>query len=117
MIGIAADVRIHSFSSCFSKPDSPTGGVLTLGGVDPARYSGDFTCTPVIKKAFWQIEMEGVRVDEEPYSRFCVDGCPAIVDTGTTLIGGPPAEIESLNIKLGAQQIPDVSRKEREEGG
>ena len=72
-----------------------------------------FTCTPVTKKAFWQIEMEAVRIDEGMSSPFCVGGCPAIVDTGTSLLGGPPAEVESLNIKLGAQKTPtgDVSKR------
>ena len=72
------------------------GGLLTLGGDDPAHYTGEFTCTPVTKEGYWQIKIDGVGAS------LCRDGCQAIVDTRTSVIGGPPDQAVSLLIQLGA---------------
>jgi hypothetical protein len=38
-------------------PNAPSGGVMTLGGVDPAHYTGDIHWVPLTKDGYWQFEM------------------------------------------------------------
>lgn len=79
------------------------GGTLTLGGDDPAHYSGTFKCAPLTKPEFWQIQIARVKVKNKEV--VCRDSCSAIVDTGTSLIGAPITESEILNLKLGAKSL------------
>uniref|UniRef100_A0ACB8G2C4 Uncharacterized protein n=1 Tax=Sphaerodactylus townsendi TaxID=933632 RepID=A0ACB8G2C4_9SAUR len=84
-------------------PKGETGGELLLGGTDPQYYTGDFNYVNVTRKAYWQVHMDKVDVDNG--LTVCKDGCEAIVDTGTSLITGPAKEIVELNKAIGAKPV------------
>lgn len=75
-------------------------GELLIGGTDKSLYSGPIHWIPVTTKGYWQIQIDSVAVQGTSF--FCQDGCQAIVDTGTSLIGGPPNEILNLQQLIGA---------------
>lgn len=81
------------------------GGELSLGGVNPARYTGDILWAPVSRKAYWQLTFEGLQVANNTAGQFCVGGCEMIADSGTSLIAGPSAEVNALNEMLGGFPI------------
>ncbi|XP_064168147.1 cathepsin D isoform X2 [Anguilla rostrata] len=81
-------------------PQTQPGGELLLGGTDPQFYTGNFDYLNVTRKAYWQIHMDGMGIKNS--LSLCKDGCEAIVDTGTSLITGPSAEVKALQKAIGA---------------
>ncbi|XP_008413834.1 napsin-A [Poecilia reticulata] len=81
-------------------PKAAVGGELMLGGTDPQYYTGALHYVNVTRKAYWQIDMN--RVDVGNQLTLCKGGCQAIVDTGTSLLVGPAAEVRALNKAIGA---------------
>ncbi|XP_008152718.3 napsin-A [Eptesicus fuscus] len=80
-------------------PEAADGGELVLGGSDPAHYIPPLTYVPVTIPAYWQVHMERVKVGTG--LTLCAQGCPAILDTGTSLITGPTEEIRALHRAIG----------------
>eukprot|EP00079_Xenopus_tropicalis_P012024 XP_002938556.1 PREDICTED: cathepsin E-A-like [Xenopus tropicalis] len=94
--------------------DSEYGGELIFGGIDHSLYKGQIHWIPLTEKGYWQIRLDNVKVDGE--AMFCQSSCQVIVDSGTSLITGPKAEIKKLQELLGAtptlfgEYILDCSR-------
>ncbi|XP_078511372.1 cathepsin D-like [Lissotriton helveticus] len=84
-------------------PDAALGGELLLGGTDPAYYTGDFQYLNVTRPAYWQIKADGVAVGSQ--LTLCKGGCQFILDTGTSLITGPTAEIQALHKAIKATPL------------
>lgn len=80
--------------------DAALGGELLIGGTDKSVYNGEINWIPVAAQGYWQIKIDSVAV--QGTSALCQKGCQAIVDTGTSLIGGPPNEIFILQQLIGA---------------
>ncbi|XP_043964446.1 nothepsin [Gambusia affinis] len=94
------DQPVFSFYLSRRTRTSTPEGELLLGGIDEAMYNRPINWLPVTAKGYWQIKMESVTV--QGVSSFCPRGCHAIVDTGTSLIGGPTTEILRLQQLIGA---------------
>ncbi|KAI0048764.1 acid protease [Auriscalpium vulgare] len=84
--------------SVFSFKLAPSDSELFLGGVNPALYSGSFTYVPVTKEGYWETNFDSMSVNGHPIvferNRDC------IIDTGTTLIVGPLAEVALVYTRI-----------------
>ncbi|TRY84038.1 hypothetical protein DNTS_021069, partial [Danionella cerebrum] len=95
------------FSFYLQNNGSEFGGEVLFGGVDESRFVSPINWTPVTQKGYWQIHLEAVSV--QGALSFCHDAaqsCQAIVDTGTSLIGGPARDILHLQQFIGATPTP-----------
>merc|ERR1712050_743751 len=76
-------------------------GELIFGGVDTAHYTGDFAYVPLKSQSYWEVALDGVKLNGESAS-----SCPtAIVDSGTSLLAGPKADVQAIATKLGAKSV------------
>lgn len=81
-------------------------GELVVGGVNPAHYTGDFSYVPVAdtvpgKKGYWALALDAMTVGGDPVT----SAKKAIVDSGTSLMVIPTADIKALAKKVGAKQV------------
>jgi len=78
------------------------GGVLTFGGVDKSRFTGDIVYHDVIERTYWVIRFNNVTVGNTVIFN---ENRKGIIDTGTSLITGPTDEIEKIFGLLGCRSI------------
>uniref|UniRef100_A0A914CFH1 Peptidase A1 domain-containing protein n=1 Tax=Acrobeloides nanus TaxID=290746 RepID=A0A914CFH1_9BILA len=83
--------------------DDVKGGEMTICGIDQNRYQGQIFWVPLIATDYWRISLGAVFVNSIPI----VVNANAIVDTGTSLIAGPPAQVQLLQRFIGAYQTAD----------
>lgn len=96
-------------------------GELTFGGYDEDKFEGDINTVKLDQATYWQIALDGISAGD--YHKDGTEQITAIVDSGTSLITGPKAEITQLARAVGAtpnimgeytidcakvDQVPDV---------
>mmetsp|Transcript_21007 Transcript_21007/g.44336 ORF Transcript_21007/g.44336 Transcript_21007/m.44336 type:complete len:413 (+) Transcript_21007:268-1506(+) len=72
-------------------------GELTLGGYDDTKFTGEITWVTLAEPKYWLIDIEDIKIGES--STGATNG---IVDSGTSLITGPRAEISKIANSVGA---------------
>merc|ERR1712010_424936 len=76
-------------------------GELVLGGVDENHYSGNFTYVDVTEAGYHQIALGGLSINGKSMTTVT----KAIVDSGTSLLAGPKAEVRAIAKAVGAKQL------------
>jgi len=83
-------------------------GQLVFGGVDPEHYTGSFHFVPVTQVGYWQIALDGIKVGSGYTDAWVMTlnrSHTAIVDSGTSSLVGPTAEINAIAALLGARSM------------
>lgn len=79
-------------------------GELTFGGYDPTKFEGELAYVPLQSATYWEIPMDGITAGDYKAGPN-PDGSPitGIVDSGTSLMVGPRAEVTKLATAVGAK--------------
>ncbi|XP_055813572.1 aspartic proteinase-like [Solanum dulcamara] len=85
-------------------PTSRIAGEILFGGMDWTHFRGIHTFVPVAKNGYWEVEIGDLFIGNNS-TGLCEDGCPAIVDTGTSFIAGPTTILTQINHAIGAEGI------------
>jgi hypothetical protein len=81
-----------------------TDGVMDIGGIDSAHYTGDLTYVPLAQENYWNVALDSMMI--EGHNTSFTTAPRAIVDTGTSTLAGPSAEVRKLALELGAIPVP-----------
>jgi len=76
------------------------GGEITFGDYKSERFEGELQWLPVTSKEYWQFEITDVQLGDGSQSLCGDSGCHAVVDTGSSLLMGPPDMVAALSGKL-----------------
>ncbi|OIS98659.1 PREDICTED: aspartic proteinase-like [Nicotiana attenuata] len=91
-------------------PTSKIAGEIIFGGMDWTHFRGQHTYVPVAQNGYWEIEIGDLFIGNNS-TGLCKDGCPAIVDTGTSFIAGPTTILTQINHAIGAEGIISLECK------
>ncbi|KAJ2557411.1 aspartic proteinase precursor [Coemansia sp. RSA 1933] len=91
---------VFSFWVKEGKNGQHAGGEVVLGGINSKRFEGQGISIPVIRKMYWEVELTGLLINENPVPT--ISSQTAIIDTGTSLIVLPAADADAVNQFLGA---------------
>lgn len=78
-------------------------GELLLGGINTKKYTGDITWVNLKAATYWEINLSQLTIDGSTY--ISEGGVNAIVDSGTSILTGPSADVKAIAEKLGAKEI------------
>ncbi|MBN3303112.1 PEPA protein, partial [Amia calva] len=104
------DLVSQDLFSFYLTPHGQPGSTLTFGGIDTSYFTGQINWVPLTSESYWQIKVDNMRMNGQVVA--CAQGCPAIVDTGTSLIAGPSGDISSiqktLNYYMNCQDVASM---------
>ncbi|XP_020938612.1 pregnancy-associated glycoprotein 2-like [Sus scrofa] len=81
------------------------GSAVIFGGVDRSFYKGELKWVPLTKPNYWQIALDRITWRGQIFG--CPRGCQAIVDTGTTYLLGPHAEVDKIHSLMNAVPLQE----------
>lgn len=76
-------------------------GEMDIGGADKDKYTGEITYTPVTEMNYWSTKLDAFKINGASVSTCS----KAIVDTGTSLLAGPTAEVKAIAKLVGAKPM------------
>jgi hypothetical protein len=78
-------------------------GELTFGGYDSSKFEGDLQYVPLDAATYWQITLDSIEAGSYHKDASVDRPITAIIDSGTSLMTGPKAEINALAEAVGAK--------------
>jgi len=96
----------HNIFAFYLATGEKGGSTLTLGGTDSSLHTGDFVYQPLAAAAkmlpYWLISASDIKVDGKSTSACgAFLGCESVVDTGTSVIAGPPSAMNKVLAQVG----------------
>jgi len=82
--------------------DSSQQGELVFGGIDDKHYTGELVDVPLISETYWEVSLDSMQFGGSAVVSTAVK---AIIDSGTSLLGGPKDQVDALAKKVGATSV------------
>jgi len=78
---------------------SGSDGEMTLGGIDSNHYTGDITYVDLTQESYWETKLDSLVVNGTRMT----SATAVILDTGTSILAGPSADVKALAALVGAK--------------
>jgi len=76
-------------------------GELVFGGIDTSHFTGDLTWVPLSSETYWEVKLDGMSMNGKSITSVH----KAVLDSGTSTLAGPSAEVKAIAESLGATPI------------
>jgi hypothetical protein len=76
-------------------------GEMVVGGADPKHYTGDLEYVSLSSETYWEVKLDSFKVGGQS----ATTAVKAIVDSGTSLLAGPKADVKKIAQMVGAKPI------------
>jgi len=86
----------------YLQEDSSTQGELLFGGIDKSHFTGELVNVPLISESYWEVSLDAMKYGDSPVIS---SAQKAIIDSGTSLLAGPPDAVSSLAKTVGATSV------------
>ncbi|KAM9326654.1 pepsin A-like [Gastrophryne carolinensis] len=86
--------------SFYLSSQEESGSFVLFGGTDSSYWSGSLNWVPLTAETYWKITVDSVSVN----GQVIASSFPAIVDTGTSVMIGPPNPITNIQDYIGASK-------------
>jgi len=94
-------IATPSFAFYLGQADGQA-GELTLGGYDTNHFTGDLTYVPLTNETYWETTLTNITIGGQS-----VTSCPRVIlDSGTSLLAGPSADVKAIATMVGATPFP-----------
>ncbi|KAM9325265.1 pepsin A-like [Gastrophryne carolinensis] len=90
----------YDYFSFYLSSQEQSGSFVLFGGTDNQYWSGNLNWIPLSSESYWQITVDSISVG----GQVIATSFQAIVDTGTSLLSGPPNPISNIQYYIGASQ-------------
>lgn len=74
---------------------------MTVGGYDSSRFSGSISWVPLSSQTYWEFALDAMTVEGQSIT----SAKKAVADTGTSVLGGPSAEVKAIAQSVGATPV------------
>lgn len=93
---------LRTYSTIEQFYDQQDGGIMTVGGVNSSYFTGNINWIPIDQPAtYWKIPLQDVLVGGKSLN---ISNSGVVIDTGTSLIGGPAAEVAAIYAAIPGSQ-------------
>jgi len=86
----------------YLQSDASQQGELVFGGIDHSHYTGELVDVPLTSETYWEVSLDAMKYGD---SSVVSSAQKAIIDSGTSLLAGPSAQVKALAAKAGATLI------------
>jgi len=74
-------------------------GEMVFGGIDKTKFTGELQYAPLTSETYWETKLDSFTINGQSVSTTT----KAILDTGTSLLAGPSADVKKIASSVGAK--------------